>query len=191
MSEPLEVRAVVTSDESQSGVGGVTGSGGAMRLKSGRLRNRRVRLALALTAGIMGLLCLGGAGIFFILYDDATEIERTAPDVVTDGFLIAYLVNRDDQQVSLYTCNSPDLTAISQLRGEMVEREQKFNVSVSVSWGALTRRSAGPQQEDVSTQLTISSASQGKLNSSRNEDWVFRTIEDDGAWRVCGANKAS
>lgn len=188
----MEVGAVVTSDGSQPGVGGGGAGGGAVGgLKRGRLRSRRARLVLALTAGVVGLLCLGGAGIFFVLYDDATEIKRTAPDVVTDGFLIAYLVNRDDQQAGLYTCSSPDLTAISALRGEMVGREQKFDVSVSVSWGALTRSSAGVQQEDVSTQLTISSASRGKLNSSRNEEWVFRTIEADGAWRVCGANKTS
>ncbi|WP_433827588.1 hypothetical protein ACQP2E_37010 [Actinoplanes sp. CA-015351] len=158
-------------------------------MKSGRLRSRRARLLLALTAGVLGLLCLGGAGIFFVLYDDATEIDRTAPDTVTDSFLLAFLVNRDDQQVRLYTCDNPDLASITRLRDEMIQREQKFGVTVSASWGALVRTSIGAGQEDVGTQLTISSASGGKLNSSRSEEWIFRATETNGAWRVCGATK--
>jgi hypothetical protein len=41
--------------------------------KRGRLQSRRARLALALGAGMMALLCLGGVGVFIALYDEATE----------------------------------------------------------------------------------------------------------------------
>ncbi|MEV0901223.1 hypothetical protein [Actinoplanes sp. NPDC049802] len=157
----------------------------------GRLQSRRARLWLALGGGIMALLCLGGVGVVFVLFNDATEINRSEPDIVADAFLIAYLVNRDDQQAVLYTCDSPDLQAIKGLRDEIVRREAEFKVSVSVSWGALYRAPTGQGQEDVSTQLTISSAANGKMNSSRNEDWVLKLQEQSGSWRVCGAAEAA
>ena len=69
-----------------------------------KVRNRRLRLFLALGAGIVALLCLGGVGVFISLYDEATEIRRTAPDAVVDGYLRAYLVNRNEDETKLYTC---------------------------------------------------------------------------------------
>jgi hypothetical protein len=100
-------------------------------------------------------------------------------------------VNRDDQQAKLYTCENPDLASITSLRQEIIRREDEFSVSVAVSWGALLRVPAGQGKEDVSTQLTISSSSNGKLNSSRNEEWVFNVVDQGGSWRVCGGSKLS
>ena len=137
----------------------------------------------------MGLLCLGGVGVAVSLYDDATKIDRSEPDTVTDSFLIAYLVNRDDKAVELYTCDSPDLTNLSALREQLVAREKEFNVKVSVSWGALTREAVGQGQEEVTTQLTISGSANGQVSSSRNEDWRFGVVDSGGGWRVCNASK--
>ena len=82
----------------------------------------------------MALLCLGGVGVFVSLYDGATEIKRSAPDAVADSFLRAYLVNRDDREVSLYACRSGgDFAAISSLRTELIKREHDFGVTVAVS----------------------------------------------------------
>jgi hypothetical protein len=144
---------------------------------------------VAIAGGVIALLCLGGVGIVISLYDDATKINRSEPDVATDSFLIAYLVNRDDKQAQLFTCGSPDLASLSTLRDQLVAREKEFNVKVSVSWGALTRAAAGAGQEDVSTQFTISGSANGRLSSSRNEDWRFRVVDDGGSWRVCDASK--
>ena len=142
-------------------------------------------------AGVVALLCLGGVGVVVSLYDDATKIDRSEPDVVTDSFLIAYLVNRDDKAAQLFTCKNPDLAGISALRDQLVAREKQFNVKVSVSWGALTRQTVSTGQEDVSTQLTISGSANGQMSSSRNEDWLFRVVDEGSSWRVCGASKTS
>src|SRR5690349_11180446 len=105
---------------------------------AGTPRNRRKRLWLAMGLGIVALLCLGGVGVFVSLYDSATEIKRSAPDAVVDNFLGAYLVNRDDKEVALYTCKSGgDFAAISGLRTELINRERNFGVTVVVSWGSL------------------------------------------------------
>lgn len=136
----------------------------------------------------MALLCLGGVGVFISFYDEATKIERTAPDAVVDSFLRAYLVNRDDQQASLFTCKSgPDLEAVTALRNETVQREKEFDVTVSIGWSSLA---VSGDQRSVSTDLTISGSSAGNAISRRSETWQFSLVDEDG-WRVCGANKIS
>jgi hypothetical protein len=153
-------------------------------------RNSRLRLFLAMGAGLIALLCLGGVGVAISLYDDATKIERSAPDAVVDSFLRAYLVNRDDQEASLFTCKSgPDLAAVLALRNELVEREETFDVVVSVSWGSLTVAGSGKQNRSVTTDLIISGSSGGDSISRRSEKWNFNLVED-GGWWVCGANKS-
>jgi hypothetical protein len=154
-------------------------------------KNRRVRLIVALAGGIMALLCLGGVGVFVSFYDEATKIERKAPDAVVDSFLRAYLVNRDDQEASLFTCKSgPDLAAVSALRTEAVEREKKFGVTVGISWSSLTISGSGDAQRSVRTNLVIAGSSNGNSISRRTETWDFSVVDDDG-WRVCSTSKAA
>jgi hypothetical protein len=154
-------------------------------------RNRRLRLVLAVLGGVLALLCLGGVGVTFVLYDDATKIDRGAPDTAVDNYLIAYLVKRDDVQAQLFICKSaPDLAAIARLRDELVRREREFDVQVGVSWGVLTRTPVRTGEEAVRTELTISGSANGQARSRRNEEWEFRAVDDDG-WRVCGATKVS
>ena len=154
-------------------------------------RNRRTRLILVMIAGIVGLLCLGGVGVAISLYDDATKIERTAPDAVVDNFLRAYLVNRDDQEVSLYACKSgAAFDDLSALRIEMIDREKKFSVKVSASWSSLTVSDVDQDRKNVETDLVIAGSSNGNTVSRHTESWSFGVV-DDGGWRVCSATKKS
>jgi hypothetical protein len=142
-------------------------------------------------AGILALLCLGGIGVFISFYDEATKIERSAPDAVVDQFLQAYMVERDDQGASLFTCKEGlDLSAISALRTELVEREKKFDVTVNVSWSTLTVSGTEEGRRVVSTDLVIAGSSGGTALSSRTETWSFALVDADG-WRVCNAAKVS
>jgi hypothetical protein len=141
--------------------------------------------------GIVALLCLGGVGVFVSLYDTATEIKRSAPDAVADNFLRAYLVNRDDKEVTLYTCKSGgDFAAISGLRTELINRERNFGVKVVVSWGSLAVSGSGEKQRNVGTALIISGTKNGETQSRRTESWQLGLVQDDG-WRVCSARKLS
>jgi hypothetical protein len=142
-------------------------------------------------AGLLALLCLGGVGVFISFYDEATKIERTAPDAVVDQFLRAYLVNRDDTEAALFTCKSGlDLSAVSALRTELSEREKKFTVNVNVSWSTLTVSGTEEGRRTVTTDLVIAGSSGGTALSRRTETWSFTLVDDDG-WRVCGAEKVS
>ncbi|GAA3931913.1 hypothetical protein Aau02nite_17960 [Amorphoplanes auranticolor] len=142
-----------------------------------------------MAAGIMALLCLGGIGVFISFYDEATKIERAAPDAVVDQFLRAYLVNRDDQEAELFTCkNGLDLAAISTLRTDLVAREKEFDVNVSVSWSTLTVSGSEEGRRTVTTDLLITGSSGGTARSRSSEPWSFSLIDDDG-WRVCSSAK--
>jgi hypothetical protein len=146
---------------------------------------------LAMATGILGILCLGGVGVAVLLYDEETKIERTAPDAVADNFLRAYLLNRDEEEASLYSCGSEaDLTEIAELRSEIANREQNFDVKVAVSWSTLTLVDVDQSHKTVNADLVVAGSSNGKVVSRRTETWSLDLADNDG-WRVCGARKTS
>jgi hypothetical protein len=148
-------------------------------------------LWVAVIGGIVALLCLGGAGVVALLYNNSTKIERSAPDAVVDNFLRAYLVDRDDKEASLYECKAGgNFAALSTLRAEMVTREKSFDVKVSVTWGALAVSDVDATHRDVAASLTISGASNGNVVSRRTEQWTIGVVDESG-WRTCAAVKVS
>jgi hypothetical protein len=154
--------------------------------RKGRLRDRRVRLWLAMGLGIVVLLCLGGVGVFVSLYDNATAIKRTAPDAVADSFLRAYLVDRDDQEASLYMCKAGgDFAQLTAYRADIVGRERQYSITIQVTWEGLKVATSG-DKGTVDVNLTRSI-----VNSEQISDlWRLAVVDQDG-WRVCGATKVS
>lgn len=150
-----------------------------------RLQSRRARLWLAMGGGIMALLCLGGVGAVFLLYNDATEIKRTAPDAVVDNFLAAFLVNKDEKETALYRCESGgDFAQLEQFRDDTVQREQQFSVGISVTWSSLEVNTGG-KTGTVGADLKRTISGQAGRDSS---SWEFVVVDEDG-WRVCGARQ--
>jgi hypothetical protein len=144
-----------------------------------------VRLILAMAAGILALLCLGGVGVFISFYDEATKIERTEPDAVVDQFLRAYLVNRDDKEAALFTCKSgPDLAQLEAFRTDMQSREQRFSIGIRVDWTSLTV-STDAGRTTVSTDIRRAITDGSERTTDR---WQFAMVDEDG-WRVCGATQ--
>ncbi|MEH1013748.1 hypothetical protein V6U90_11650 [Micromonospora sp. CPCC 206060] len=150
---------------------------------------RRVRRVLAVVAGVLALLCVGGTAVGYVLYDRATTPDRSSPTIVVDSFLRAYFIDRDDVLVELYTC--PDsldrLAAIRDLRADLEQRQNKFQIQMLVSWGRLQveeRSSATEVRVDI-----IFSAYVNGVSQSERQAWVFETrfIEE---WRVCSATRA-
>jgi hypothetical protein len=136
--------------------------------------------------GIVVLLCLGGVGVFVSLYDNATAIKRSEPDAVVDSFLRAYLVARDDKQVALYTCKSGgDFTQLAAYRADIVAREQKYSLTIQVTWGPLKVATSG-DKGTVGVDLTRSIANSEQLT----DPWQVAIVDEDG-WRACGATKVS
>ena len=145
------------------------------------------RLILVLVAGIVGLLCLGGASVVFLLYEKATRIDRSTPDAVVDNYLRAYLVVRDDKEAAEYTCGGvaafPEIQA---LRADVVSREQTHSMTVNFSWTRLDVQSSG-QTAMVTTDVQRAVSDGTERLADR---WSF-TLEDADGWRVCGASQVS
>lgn len=153
-------------------------------------RPRRVRRILTLVAGVLALLCVGGTAVGYVLYDRATTPDRSAPDVVVDNYLRAFLVDRNDTRANLYRCtNGPDqLAELSNFREDLEAREEQFNTRLVVKWGRLQVQKRGAVAE-VSVDLTISAFIDG-ISQSDRQSWNFVTqLTDD--WRVCGGSRLS
>ncbi|MFF5082255.1 hypothetical protein ACFY36_34855 [Actinoplanes sp. NPDC000266] len=150
-------------------------------------RNPRRRLWLAVGAGILTLLCLGGVGVFVLLYDEETKIDRAEPDAVVDNFLRAYLVNRDDDRARLYQCKSGgNFQEIADYRADILTREKQFSVGINVGWSTFTVQMSGSTGEVNTDLVKTASDSSGRVS----EPWSFRVV-DEGGWRVCGATELS
>jgi hypothetical protein len=153
----------------------------------GKPRNRRLRLFLAMGAGILALMCLGGVGVVIASYDEATKIERSKPDAVVDQFLRAYLVNRDDKEAQLFICkNGLDLTRIEAFRTDLQSRESRFSISIQVVWEGLTVSTSG-KRGTVDVDLTRTIADDSEQITT---PWKFSVVDEDG-WRVCGATEVT
>lgn len=150
----------------------------------GRFRSRRARLVLALTGGLLALLCVGGTGAFYVLYDEATQIKRTEPDAVVNDFLGAYMRDRNDKAAELYQCASEELGKLSSYRADTEKREKEFSTSISISWSIIAMDVTGTRGT-VTADVTRTISDRTGRDSST---WQFAVVDENG-WRVCGATQ--
>ncbi|WP_203827260.1 Rv0361 family membrane protein [Actinoplanes palleronii] len=140
---------------------------------------------MALGAGVMALLCLGGVGVIVAVYDNATEVKRSDPSEVVFNFLGAYLADRNDQSAALYTCKeNSDLSSLSSFRDSIKKSEEKNSSEIVVTWRDLAVQASGDQA--VANVNIVRSASDG---SEAFDPWKFKLSNNDG-WRVCSAAPA-
>lgn len=139
-----------------------------------------------LIAGALALMCTGGAGVAFVAYRDATEPDRSSPDVAVDNYLRAFLVDRNDTRAELYVCQSShDLMEMEVFRQDIEAREVEHSIKIIISWGSLVVSTQGGRGVvTVELRRTISDGSE-----SDRQNYRFDVV-DDGGWRVCGAYKA-
>jgi hypothetical protein len=151
---------------------------------AGKRPNRRVRLWIAMGAGILALLCLGGVGVFISVYDQATEIKRTAPRAVVNDFLAAYLLNKDDASAELYLCKSgADMSALDAYRRTMETVAKDKSVGITVTWSDLTDDTVN-KGGSVSAKIQQTASDNSRLENT----WRFDMVDQDG-WRICSATK--
>ena len=148
-------------------------------------RNRALRLALTVAAGVIALLCMGGVGIGVTLYDEATTLQHDDPEIVVSNYLRAVFDGDDVNAHSLECDDASGLEPLRAFRADVLEREQRFGVAIRVTWGPLTVTPEGDQRT-VMTELirTITNA------ESSRQWWQF-TVVDQGGWKVCAAQRTS
>ncbi|HEX2770816.1 MAG TPA: hypothetical protein VHN18_00105 [Micromonosporaceae bacterium] len=185
--QPPTYRDAVPAQRTPPGGGPGPAPGGQGAPTDDGDRRRRLRPVLAVLGGVLALLCLGGLAAAYLVYDDATGPDRSAPDVVVDNYLRAYLVDRDDARADQYVCRgAPDLAEVRALRDDIQAREQRYSVRIVVSWGSLRVEPAG-EGRAVTTEVRRTIAD----GSERAQDrWRFEVVDRDG-WRVCSARRLS
>jgi hypothetical protein len=151
-------------------------------------RVRAGRLVLLLIAGAVALLCTGGAGVAFVAYRDVTEPDRSSPDVAVDNYLRAYLVDRDDVLASQYSCGDGNLVSMTDFRGDLARREQKFNTKFTTTWGSLSVVETNEQTAEVRVELRISASVDGHQQSDL-QSWTLVVKKKDD-WRVCETRRS-
>ncbi|MFE9654061.1 hypothetical protein [Micromonospora sp. NPDC006431] len=149
---------------------------------------RPLRTVLTVVAGVLALLCAGGAVVGFVLYDRATAPDRSSPEVVVANYIQAFLVDRNDTKADEFACQSGgDLGDLRLLRDDLVAREKRFATTISVSWENLRVQ----RQDDVAkvqVDLIISTFVDG-LSPSDRQGWNFVT-RLGADWRVCEGKRA-
>ncbi|MEU4551607.1 hypothetical protein [Micromonospora violae] len=150
---------------------------------------RRMRTVLTVVAGVLALLCLGGVATAYVWYTRASAPDRSAPDVVVDNYLRAFLVDRNDTRADLFTCeDGSQLEALRALRADLLAREQRFATTITVSWGSLAVQKQG-EVAAVEVTLIVSARIDG-MNQSDRQTWRFDTQFADG-WHLCSGTRVS
>ncbi|MEU5913368.1 hypothetical protein [Micromonospora sp. NPDC047527] len=149
---------------------------------------RRLRTVLTVVGGVLALLGMGAAITGFVWYNRAAAPDRSAPDVVVDNYLRAFLVDRNDARADLFTCEGgAQLEPLRSLRADLIAREERFDVTITLSWGQLAKQEQGDSVV-VRVTLIISAMVDGVKQSDR-QPWQFDTrLGKD--WRVCGGSPA-
>lgn len=149
---------------------------------------RRLRAILTVTAAVLAALVLGGIVGGYVLYARATTPDRSAPEVVVDNYLRAFLVDRNDTLADLFVCaEGVSVTELRALREDLVAREARFAVPIVVSWGNLVIGREGDEAV-VELDLVISAYVDGG-NYSERQPWRFTTqLGED--WRVCAGARS-
>jgi hypothetical protein len=159
---------------------------------SGAARHRTFgaswRMKIVVLVGVLSLLCFGGLGYAFSVYNRATKPNRSSPDVVVDNYLQAVLVDRSAASASKYSCPgaAAQLKPFIQFRDGFVSREAGLGGQVSFSWGPLhlNRDSDGTT---VAVEITVDTSGGSTLAGRSLHEWSFTAVEDD-EWFVCAAS---
>jgi hypothetical protein len=155
-----------------------------------RRRGGRLRAVLAVLGGMVALLCLGGVGLVFVLYNEETKPDRSAPDVVVSNYLRALLVDRDDGRARIFECRTgAELGAVSTLKADLEAQEERLDTTILVSWGELFVERRDQRAAVVTTGIRRTAQVDG-ASQSLVDQWRFEVVDEDG-WRVCGAEQVS
>lgn len=138
------------------------------------------RILLVVAIAVAAALVVGG-GAAFVIYDEATKIDRGTPEVVVQQFLHAGLVDRDAARVSLFVCRqwSAD-EAMKKIAPPADER-------IFISWGDyVSTRTGDKATVDVKVQFDLGV---GSVSASSVRSWRLQ-LENQAGWRVCDLTKS-
>jgi hypothetical protein len=151
---------------------------------------RTVGVVLASVLGVVALLCVGGLGTGYFLYYKASEPDRSTPGLAVRQYLHATFETRDKAKADQFTCQGQAaLGEIDQTLADIVSREQRFNIRITVGWENFVAEQA-KETATVDTRLKIAVPEQTGQSSESFQLWRFDVRHQSSGWRVCGAKRA-
>jgi len=143
-----------------------------------------------LTCGVFFLaLCLVSGVVAFMLYDRATRKDRGTPNVVVFQYIDAIFDQRDPSEAKLFECKASNgRAALDALLSEIEEREQRFDIRISVSTGTKFDTSVEGKSAQVKVDLIVTAPEANGERSRSTQFWQFDLRDEDG-WRVCSAQR--
>jgi flagellar basal body-associated protein FliL len=142
----------------------------------------RLRNVLLIVVAFLVVLGVAAGGTFVVLYDKATEIDRSTPQVATSQFLDALLLVKDPARVALFVCNewsAPEAIATA---------AAPTDPAIAISWGDFVTTLADATA-DVVVRVAYRAEVSGRI-VQQIEVWQIHLKREDG-WRVCGVAKTS
>jgi hypothetical protein len=143
-------------------------------------RSHRLRNLLLIVSAFVVLLGVAAAGTLLYFYDKATAIDRSTPQVVTQQFLTAALIDKDPKRVELFICDSWST------EGALAATAPPTTAEVSINWGDFRTTVNGDSAVIVLNMQYA--ASSGGTYHRLSETWTLNLAHQDG-WRVCGMTK--
>lgn len=163
--------------------------GSSMAVRATRVSPWPMRLAIFV--GVVSLLCVGGLGIAYHLYDVATKPDRSSPDITVHSYLQAMLIDRSNSEATQFTCvDSSQLLSFRQYVEQIESREVQFHATTSFSWGPLTVSRHG-NSAAVTVEITQRTFVANSVEAAESQHaWTF-DVTGSADWRVCGAARLS
>lgn len=172
---PVEPVAPVPAEGEPSPDGG-TVAVAAAPVKSGRFRRL---LPVLIVSAVVLISAVATTGV--LLYQQATEPDRSTPVTVVDQFLQAALVDKSVTRVGLFVCKEwPPEDALNQVL-------PKLDPSVKISWGATSVSQTGKETVDVTVHIEYG-ISKGSAHYSQVDTWILGLVKQSG-WRVCAMRR--
>ncbi|WP_347404389.1 hypothetical protein [Micromonospora sp. WMMD961] len=137
---------------------------------------------LTVVAGVVALLCLGGAVAGYVLYNRAAAPDRSAPDVAVVNYLQATLVSRDLNRAKLFACDG-GVPAVEEFAAQIAGRERELGVSFSVNIENVVVSKTAASDATVIAVIRRSASIDG-VHQSLADTWRFEVKAKEG-WRVC------
>jgi hypothetical protein len=144
---------------------------------------------LAITFGVLSMVCVGVGAVAFRYYDKATRTDRSSPSSSMVNYLNAVLLSHDNSAAVKFSCSDADLGAFVSFRDAAESLAAGKSASVSFDW-VLVDIQSDRHQASVDVTVEQDTSTNGQVLARSFHVWRFRLLNDDG-WRVCGANSVS
>ena len=146
----------------------------------------KLRTTFIVILSVSALICLGGLVSGYIWYHNASEPDRSTPNLTVAQYLTARFDQRDNVVAAHFVCHAPNLGNIDAFEQDIDARGRRADTAIMVSWenfGVTGNGNSAVVTVDIRLTVTIDNVMQREI-----QHWQFDVIRE-GGWRVCGGQQ--